>query len=65
MRRIELSDGRVYATNESGYGAFVRRSCEGAYKQIAGTCETPQFCNWRQFRRWLGALGARVVAVCW
>ena len=65
MRRIELSDGRIFACNQRGRGVFFRRSHEGAYRQLAGTCQTPTFRTPAQFRTYLrehhGVYGARIV----
>ncbi len=66
MKRItiKMQDGRerVYATNDSGEGAFVRESYEGAYHQITGNAQTPTFKTAKQFRRWLGKLDGRMIA---
>lgn len=64
MRRItvKLNDGTemVYATNDNDGGCFQRRPYE-AFRQTAGTVQTPVFKTWQQFRRWLGKLDGRVI----
>ena len=65
MRRLEMSDGTVWATNAAGRGVFYRRIHIGAYHQLAGTGQTPIFHTPQQFRRYLrerhGLTGVRVV----
>ena len=65
MKRIEMSDGMVYATNDSGHGAFMRRWNEGTYRQMRGIYQTPVFRSVDQFRRWLRdycmVVGCRII----
>lgn len=65
MRRITVRSANgnemVFATNDHDGGCFERKSWEGAYRQTAGTCQTPVFKSWQQFRKYLGRLDGRVI----
>ncbi len=65
MKRITIrhTDGTetVYATNDSGEGCFTRKPYEGAYRQTAGTSQTPIFRTRQQFRKWLGKLDGKII----
>lgn len=68
MRRIILSDGREFATNEHDGGVFCRRP-DGNWQQWAGNSQTPQFRTAQQFRAYLrthfSVTGARIVVMWW
>ena len=65
MKRIKISrpDGTimVYATTDDGSGAFVRREYEGAYRQMAGTMQTPTFKTPKQLLKYVNEPGAKIV----
>jgi hypothetical protein len=66
MKRIEIErpDGTVmvYATNDDGGGAFVRRENDGAYHQMAGNSQTPGFKTPKQLLKYVNEPGAKIVA---